>query len=1209
LDNVNAELVKPTTKTIKDPGFLSRLFIFWINPLIKKGLKTNLKEEDICPLPSDEHFERFSDSFDNFLKKDTGSPFLFLKAFLYLNKNNLILALLLGVISFAISIGQPILLRNTIAYFEGPATGRGTIISLCASLFFISLIGAITSQQSIHFLFKIARKTQGILSYSLIKKLMSFKTDVNKVNSGNIVNLLTTDIDNFVNGGIININFVWSLPLKIIVFLGLLYYYIGISSLLGATVIAALMPLSNYYAKKLSLQRGELQNISDGRIKLTRGIINVIKEIKILALEKTYCSKLAACRERELQKLKEMAKVFSLWFMLNNSVIIIASFISFAAYLTFHSKLDLADILGAITLFGMLSSAANSLPTVMRGIADSIVSCNRLQAFTLSNKKSTEIEQIPFIKELPAIEVINASFINHESTSACTFKIGPIDLQVKQGELVVIVGETGSGKSCLLNAIQGGMNKTSGEIKICGDLAYMPQKTWLINASIKENILLGRTDNDFLFNRILAICQLEHDFDLANGELSQAGEYGSALSGGQKQRICLARTLYQNADIYILDDFLSAVDKNTAQLIKEACIFGSINDKARIIVCSDKDIIEKADKVLFIKEGQILLQGKHKELLEKDPQYKNFISDHEIQAEVPRTESSTEQVSITPKNTIYNEKVSESVENQSFFKEVLFYLNINAHYSTLIFFTLFMLREIFRVGSDYWLISWSKMALPGNTFLLIYFIFSCLAVIALYLCSLFTYQHGLVVSRSLHERLISSLMKSKLAFFKFIGHGKIYQRISKDINNIDINIPKLLLDTIFNLFILASVVITLLLANYLTAFLILAISWFYYRVQKSYLASSKEIRKIEPQLQSSLLSCTLEIQEGATIIQNLKLHSYFSKRASKKLYYYLSSVYTWLSLNRWLALRLELLSVFVLGIIISFGILFYGKINSQLFGLALTYSLLVANSLRLSVRLAAQLENSMQSIHRINAYAKQIPHEESEGKQLPKGWIKEGSIQIDSLTIYYPNASSPVLNNISLKISGGQKIGIIGRTGAGKSTLLAALMRLTSYQKGEIFIDNTNIAELSLDTLRSNITYITQEPSILPGTIRFNLDPNNRFSDLALQKVLEMVKLDAIVARLPNKLDFDLSNREAFSVGQKQLLCLARALLDQSKIILLDEATASLDNQTDALIQFLIDKEFKNSTVITIAHRIHNLVNYDKIYQINGSKLQEAKLR
>ncbi|CAF1022216.1 unnamed protein product, partial [Didymodactylos carnosus] len=726
---------------------------------------------------------------------------------------------------------------------------------------------------------------------------------------------------------------------------------------------------------------------------------------------------------------------------------------------------------------------------------------------------------------------------------------------------------------------------------------------------------------------------------------------GINLSGGQKQRVSLARGVYNDADLYLLDDPLSAVDAHVGKHIFRHVIGpkGLLAGKTRLLVTHGITHLHKCDEIIVVSNGEIVDHGTYTDLINTSRILKELLRTHVISDEAnersdsePKTPVSPniEDIIRFPEDDIQTDKIPtekyqkhsvppevDNEEKQKLIKKeqletgsvklavfAVYFRACNTIMCLLIF-VFFCLTSIASLLTNIWLSKWTDGAEneQNNTGLRVkgLIIYSGLGIahgsltfIMQLLSRLSAYHAG----KKLHYAILNGVLHAPMSFFDTTPLGRIVNRFSKDIDSVDSSLPNSLSLSLNTMISVAVTMIILIYGSYFSIIALIPLTILFLFIQRVYVASSRQLRRLDSITRSPVYSNFSETIQGLSSIRAYNAQQRFINLSDylldKNQSCYLASCVT----NRWLSLRLETIASLLTLLTSLFAVLMRNKLSAGTVGLTITYAMQIAQSLNLIVRMTSDIETNIVSVERINEYSqleREAPWEILDTKP-PSNWPSNGEIQFVHLSTRYRDGLELVLKDLTIDIQAGEKIGIIGRTGSGKSSLCLALFRIIEPTQGKIIIDNIDITQIGLHDVRLKITIIPQDAVIFAGTLRFNLDPFGTYTDEEIWNVLELVHLKHRTSTLENGLSYQLTEGgENLSAGEKQLLCLARALLRKSKIFVLDEATAAIDMETDRLIQQTIRSAFKDATVLTIAHRLHTILDSTRILVLSRGRQVE----
>lgn len=820
-----------------------------------------------------------------------------------------------------------------------------------------------------------------------------------------------------------------------------------------------------------------------------------------------------------------------------------------------------------------------------------------------------------------------------------------VNLNIKAGEFVAVTGSIGSGKSSLLSVIAGTMSKTAGTVQLGGELAYCGQP-WVQNETVEKNISFGSELDKEWYKVVVEACSLTRDFDiLPAGDQTEVGERGITLSGGQKARINLARAVYRNADIILLDDVLSAVDAHVGKFILESCICGLLKDKTRILATHQLSMLEHADRIIFLDSDGSVKIGTLDELRETLPAFDSLMkfNDHAAaetdeeaielvkDEEVEDLEVLQKKITEAKKSSGGLMKEEDKNEDGVSFEVYLVFVRYGAGFLKWGFIPFFLLTIILAtfatVFTNTWLSFWTSSKFPGKTEGFYIGIFVMLALVATILSFVFFVTLTIVgnrTARKLHSMALVRILHSPMHFFDSSPLGRILNRFTHDSDTMDNE-----LSDQYRLFLYSSssvIGVLILIIVYLPWFAIALVGLLvvFFASSTYYRASAREIKRLDSLGRSKVFSHFSETLTGVSTIVAFGEQKRFLKTNEDCLNRMNSAYFLTLVNQRWLAVRLDALGTCLTIIVTILCVTHQFKINSSSVGLVISSLLQIASMMTLVVREMATVENNMNAVERLHHYAENLEQEAqfhiAETAPSPS-WPEEGRIDFNNVFMSYLPTLPPVLKDLNVSIKKSEKIGICGRTGAGKSSIMNALYRITELTSGSIDIDGVDIATLGLHELRSRLSIIPQDPVLFQGTVRSNVDPFGTATDLELWNALRRAWLvdskeydlvngsksatgnvSNIKFHLDETVDDDGTN---FSLGERQLLALARALVRNTQILILDEATSSVDFRTDSKIQSTIATEFANCTILCIAHRLRTIINYDRIMVLEAGEVVE----
>ncbi|NXC77461.1 MRP1 protein, partial [Anhinga anhinga] len=888
-----------------------------------------------------------------------------------------------------------------------------------------------------------------------------------------------------------------------------------------------------------------------------------------------------------------------------------------------ENVLTATKVFTSISLFNILRLPLFDLPSMISAVAQTKVSLSRLEDFLCAEDLNPEDINTNYSGN-HAVGFIGASFRWIKNGLPV---LKNLSVSIPEGSLVALVGQVGSGKSSFLSAILGEMEKLEGTVQRRGSVAYVSQQAWIQNESLQENILFGANLNRPYYELVLESCALLPDLEqLPNGDQTEIGERGVNISGGQKQRVSLARAVYSNADLYLLDDPLSAVDVHVGKHLFEKLIgpSGLLKSKTRILVTHNLTLLPRTDLVIVMAEGRISHMGTYQELMSKRAELTQvFSAEHTSEETTPMEVSSSKEEGqlgtslqqrelLKRKNSFGQWKIftnnKEKVATGGMKMSVILkYLQAFDWQWIWLTIAAYLGQNALAIGQNLWLSTWTAETAELNDFTE-WKQSRSYKLRLLICCGAYVLTRGsLSASRALHHQLLDNVLHLPLQHFETNPVGQIINRFTKDLFIVDLRFHYYLrtwlnctLDVIGTILVITS-------ASPLFIVVIIPLGYFYFTVQRYYIASSRQIRRLAGASYSPVISHFSETLVGRSTVRAFGHQERFIRKNNDLVYENLVYFYNNVISNRWLSVRLEFLGNLMVFFAALFVVLAGNTVSSSTVGLSISYALNIIQSLNFWVRKACEIETNSVSIERVFEYAEMDKEEPwIMSKRPPVAWPDRGIIEFVNYKAQYRKDLGLALNDVSLQTQSEEKVGIVGRTGAGKSTLTNCLFRVLEGSEGKIIIDGIDISTIGLHDLRGNLNIIPQDPVLFSGTLQSNLDPLGKHSDLELWEVLELCDLKDFVQSLPKKLLHEISEGgENLSVGQRQLVCLARVLLRKTKILVLDEATASIDMETDNLVQSTIKREFYDCTVLTIAHRLHTVMDSERVLVLDAGRILE----
>ncbi|ALC40250.1 CG31793, partial [Drosophila busckii] len=1142
----------------------------------------------------------------------------------------------------------PLLLAGLISEFTENGNGNSFSAQLYAAGLIICTIASVLFMHPFMMgLMHLAMKLRVAVGCAIYRKALRLShSALGGTTTGQVVNLLSNDLGRF-DRGLIHLHFLWLAPLELLLASYFLYEQIGAASLVGIAILVLYLPLQTYLSRLTSALRMQTALRTDGRVRMMNEIIAGIQVIKMYAWEQPFQKLVANARASEMSVIRKMNYIRGVLLSFEITLGRIAIFASLLAFVLAGGQLTAERAFCVTAFYNVLRrSVSKFFPSGMSQLAELLVTIERISQFM--QREETQLRMLPDepgqdnqATELGALmqqeklqsnsNVVSVQLQGFQARWAATQHepvLVDINLRLELAQLVAVIGPVGSGKSSLIQAILGELPAESGSLNLQGRLSYAAQEPWLFSGSVRDNILFGLPWDKLRYYQVIKHCALVRDFELLEqGDKTIVGERGASLSGGHKARISLARAVYRQADIYLLDDPLSAVDAHVARHLFEQCMRGFLRKQLVILATHQLQFLEQADLIVIMDKGRVQAMGSYEHMLKSGQDFAQLLAKSageelpELDAQptedgpLTRQSSVESRVSASPdysaKSTASPKRVEESrsVADIGLSMYLKYFTAGCGIFMFLLVMFLCLGTQVMSSSGDYFLSYWVKSNSSNAVDIYIFAAINVALIIFALLRTLLFFSVAMHSSKALHNSMFSGISRAAMYFFNTNPSGRILNRFAMDMGQVDEILPAVMLECIQIFLTLTGIICVLCITNpwYLINTLVMFVCFYY--VREFYLSTSLVVKRLEAVARSPMYSHFSATLTGLPTIRAMRAQKMLIAQYDHYQDCHSIGYYTFLSTSRAFGYYLDLFCVVYVLIIIVNSYLNPPE-NPGLIGLAITQAMSMTGMVQWGMRQSAELENSMTSVERVIEYS----NLEAEGdfdspadKQPNPNWPERGEITADDLSLRYsPDPQAPyVLKSINFTIEPCEKIGIVGRTGAGKSSLINALFRL-SYNDGSILIDSRDTLTLGLRDLRSKISIIPQEPVLFSGSIRYNLDPFEQYSDTKLWQVLEDVHLKEEVSELPSGLDSHIAEGGAnFSVGQRQLICLARAILRENRILVMDEATANVDPQTDALIQTTIRNKFKDCTVLTIAHRLHTIIDSDKVMVLDAGHVVE----
>nr|AHK05644.1 ATP-binding cassette transporter sub-family C member 1 isoform X5 [Tigriopus japonicus] len=1282
-----AALTKPCPQI--HASYFAKLVYSWSTPLLWKGYRNPLVPEDLWQvnpkLTSKGVVPIFDRHFKDTIKKAQakGKKFSVYPALFYTFGPTFFWGTAIKTVNDVLAMVAPQIMSLMIAFVSSDNNTPWKGYFYGAVLLIVTMFQSIILSQYFEKMFVVGMNLRTALISVIYRKSLRLSGAAKKESTvGEIVNLMSVDVQRFMDL-IPYLNMLWSAPFQIALCCYFIYRELGAAMFSGLAVMIIGIPFNAIVASfSRKYQLAQMKN-KDDRVKLMNEILGGVKVLKLYGWEESFMGQILDIRDREIAVLKKAAWVGAMINFVWISVPFIVALASFATYIFMGGGqiLDPSKAFVTLTYLNILQKPMSVLPLLIIGLVQVGVSLDRINKFVNNEELDANAVQHDESHKDHPILVKDGTFAWGKSEPSV---LRNINFKIPKGTLTAVVGTVGSGKSSLISALLGEMEKEKGSVNVVGSVAYVPQQAWMQNATLKNNILFGKELDDKKYAHIVDSCALKSDIQiLPGGDTTEIGEKGINLSGGQKQRVSLARACYSESDVYLLDDPLSAVDSHVGKHIFEKVIShdGLLEGKTRVLVTHGITYLPKTDHIIVLKDGEVSEEGSYKQLLKNKGAFAEFLLEYmteetededvlqEIKMELEGVlGTETVRKEVTRRQSVLSKTRSESIcsagsvmsndstqvgirkrkitmeesnkaevqkpddkhepkigtnliekevaETGSVGLQVYKYYMINIGlFGVVSGVVIQIFYQVASIGTNYWLNVWTGEVLGDSSipkyrdlYLGVYGGLGFASALSTLFLSITLAVSTLRASKEMHKSMLGRVMQSPMSFFDTTPLGRIVNRFAKDIDVCDNTLPNNLRQWLNTFASFLGTIILIITVIPIFAAVIVPVAVIFFFIQSIYVNTSRQLKRLESISRSPIYSHFGETITGASTIRAFGLQKRFIQESNEKVDINQICYYPSIIANRWLAIRLE-----TIGNIITFAAAIFAIINpenidpSQV-GLIISYALNVTQVLNWLVRMTSDVETNIVAVERVKEYTLTIPQEaewELPNKP-PKEWPQEGEVTFEGYGMRYREGLDLVIKDISCHIKGGQTVGIVGRTGAGKSSLTVALFRLVEPAEGGIKIDGLDISQMGLHDLRKKLTIIPQDPVLFSGSLRINLDPFGVHSDREVWQVLELAHLRTFVSSLEDGLEHPVSEGgENLSVGQRQLICLARALLRKTKVLILDEATAAVDLETDDLIQSTIRKEFKGCTVLTIAHRLNTIMDYDRIIVLDKGRIEE----
>uniref|UniRef100_A0A0E0LCP1 ABC transporter C family member 13 n=1 Tax=Oryza punctata TaxID=4537 RepID=A0A0E0LCP1_ORYPU len=1243
-------------------GVLSRLAFSWLNPLLRLGRSKALDLADI-PLIADEDgaarvSERFAEAWSRHGHgKDGGAGVGLVGVLFRCFLGEIMLTGFYALVKTLAIAVSPVLLFAFVRYSSHKAEeeerrdlAAGGAAAAAAAVLVGSLL-AIKLAESLsqrHWFFGSRRtgmRIRSALMAVVFRKQLRLSVQARRRHStGEIVNYIA--VDAYRLGDAVNwLHMSWTSPLQLALAVATLFWALRLGALPGLVPLVVFGFLNVPFAKILQGYQSKFMVAQDGRLRSTSEILDGMKIIKLQSWEDMFRRAVESLRDGEFTWLREtqLKKAYgAVLYWVAPTVVSAVMFASTA--IAGSAPLDAGTVFTVLATLRVMSEPVRMLPEAMTMMIQYKVSLERIGKFLaeeeikqddVTRRRTTNSDDDPLDARI--IHVKDGSFSWSGSEAELTLKNA--HLSIRRGEKVAVCGPVGSGKSSLLCALLGEIPRTSGTVELYGTVAYVSQNSWIQSGTVRDNILFGKPFSKEQYDRAIRACALDKDIEnFDHGDLTEIGQRGINMSGGQKQRIQLARAVYSDADVYLLDDPFSAVDAHTAAVLFYDCVMTALSEKTVVLVTHQVEFLTETDWILVMEDGYVRQQGVYAELMESGTAFEKLVSAHKSsittlddssqQSQVQEqnvsddyTSPSTLQIARQASDIIVSAKGQPSATTQLTeeeekeigdlgWKPYKDYINVSKGILHLCVMGINqVLFTSFQMMATFWLAVAVQMNVSSALLVGAYSGLSILSCCFAYIRTLYAAKLGLKASKAFFTGLMDSVFKAPMSFFDSTPVGRILTRASSDLSILDFDIPYSVAYVVVGASELVTTILVTGAVTWQVLIVAIPVTITVAYVQRHYVASARDLARINGTTKAPVMNCAAESILGVVTIRAFAATDRFIHNNLQLIDTDATLFFHTVAAQEWVLIRVEALqSLTLLTAALLLVLAPPGAVSPGFAGLSLSFALSLTAVQVFLTKFYSYMENYIISVERI----KQYMHLPSEPPAIipenrpPSSWPHEGQIDLQDLKVRYRPNMPLVLKGITCTCPAGNKIGVVGRTGSGKSTLISSLFRLVDPAGGRILIDNLDICSIGLKDLRTKLSIIPQEPTLFRGTVRNNLDPLGLHSDEEIWEALEKCQLQTAILSTPALLDTLVSDDGSnWSVGQRQLFCLGRVLLHRNRILVLDEATASIDSATDAILQRVIRQQFSSCTVVTIAHRVPTVTDSDKVMVLSYGKLVE----
>ncbi|KAK1624645.1 P-loop containing nucleoside triphosphate hydrolase protein [Colletotrichum phormii] len=1159
-------------------GLFNRVGFHWLNSLLFNGYNSPLSIDKLPvidrQLLSDSLWNRVGQKWRNSPK--TGNNALLGTIFSAL-KWPILAPVPAYMILVGLQLAQPFMISIIMAYLASPVDHTEDQRNIGYGLFgayglvYISI--AVVTAGCQHLVFRYATMMRGCLVLLIYEKTTSMS--ITGAEEAAAVTLMSTDIERIVNG-MSKIHESWSTLLQMAVALALLYRQLRVVFI----VPLVLFLICAVGAGALSGSAGAFQASWMAAIQKRVGVISSVlgapKGVKLSGFTDKMFQIIQDLRLKEIASAAKFRTMLLVIVTLSYAPGSISPVVTFGAYTAIaqkdHTTLDSNRIFTSLALLALVTQPLNELFAHLPNIIASIA------CFGRESKKQPKFNETTILDPLVsgnAIEIRSAKFgWKADADPALT----DLTLDIPHGKLTMIVGPVASGKSTLLKAILGETPVAEGTINRASDnIAFCDQVPWLTNETLRRNVTGFSHFEASWYSTVVRACALEEDIvTFPDGDQVMVGSKGVTLSGGQKQRVAIARAVYSRRDIILFDDVFSGLDFETQTRVFNN-LFGASGllrqrNVTALFVTHAVHILPQADYIITLDQtGMIASRGTFEEL-NKQPGYISkfglVTKEDTVQRGAVKDDS----------KSAFKPEQREKTANSSIDEETQRMGNRSVVW---VFLTKF---------PEIWLSWWGEANdrhpnQETGKYMGVYATLRVLPLVALAAtCWHVVLRMAVASGIKLHWILLEKALRAPLSFFATTSTGSIVNKFSQDIQLIDAELPISLLNVAANGLICIAQALMIIPASYQLIAVFPFLGGVLWIIQRFYLRTSRQLRFLELDAKAPMYSQFLETLSGLSTIRAFGWQQDLTNLMRDRLDTSQKPMYLLYSIQRWLTLVLDLTIAALAIVLISVAVALRGRLGAGFAGVALHNIMGLSSAMKATITVWTVLETSIGAFARVKTFAEQTPAESQfqEPQTPPGSWPERGAISFHNVTASYGKGVDNVFSKVSFSVLPGQKVGICGRSGSGKSSLLLTLLRLIDCNEGQVIIDGVDIATMPREVLRQRLNALPQEPPFFSGSVRLNCDPEGTTSDGIITEALRAVGL-----------------------WEKQVFCLARGILRPSKIVVMDEATSSVDVDTEKKMMKIIHERFADATIISVAHRLDTVLDFDKIVILDKGVIVE----